>query len=784
MFAKFFSQMIKPEVSAYAHVSKNRYETLQDHSLLCLKIAKDRNTDTLLKLAAELGMDYTHFDYLVSSAILTHDAGKITPYFQSLKMKAVTIPGRFDFALANHSQLSATYYLDQALDYLRKSKLDIQEQSNYLLLTLVLTQCIAKHHSHLKNLEDFCEEFDEYLVGLKELSETTQLFDYFQYIPKLIHLNHFIIKKFKKCLDSVSEEFIETLYSSTLLLFSILTSSDVLATKQFMQNFVLIDDSYNEELAHALELSYEQSPLNQAIIKYKQEPQAISEINTIRCKFIVNMDKHLKRITENDHLFYLEGLVGIGKTHAAQRFSTEMVQRGAKKVYWSVPYLAIANQVDISNQMLDKQAVRLDSSTMIRVEYTDNEIDYSKMVVNDQLMNYRQATFTFVRLFNLLFSHSKRNALKRLALRDSVIILDELQSIDSLLLTQFFSQITTISKLLNVKILFMSATLPELPQTITLSDAALFRQEKLLTQRNQLNFDFYSIKTTHQEVLTSIDYHQKRILVQCVTKARATEVYESLFQKYPNVYLYTGDTDKEAKNKIIEQLKHKNPQGNYTTDQIIVVTTNAIEAGVDISMNVAIVDLTSLDSLEQLSGRVNRNNEFQSEDSIIYVINNERADFMSPIKVNYTNALGIEKIMDIFKEKDYRPFMTEVENQANRSRQQVEKTEAVRQLQFKTVSQLMKLITTDSCYYYHIKDSESKQLKERYYHYHEQRKLQPERYDEFYIKQKEILIALQVYRHEIKDRQFKEPFISLYGQKELLPVYESLHTFEEDYTIN
>lgn len=721
-------------------------------------------------MANELQLDENIVTYLFESAVYMHDFGKATPYFQYYKMAQVAKKPHGSGHLTYHSRLSAIYYFDQMSLYINEH-VPNGEMFNYALLLLILTECIAKHHTSLANLETFSQSFDQYLLDLVTLKQETELFDYFAYMPNFLNepvaKNNYISRITEEVLTNTSSEFREIAYSAGLVFYSLLCVSDILATKKFAQDFKFEEDTYDDGLKRYLNLSYNQSPLSQAVMDYQKTlPKVDKTINDIRSKFILNMDTHLKQIKPINNLFHLEELVGIGKTHAAKRFITYILnQYDIKKVYWSVPYLAIANQLDFANKELDSQAVRLDSVTPIRTEYHEFQVDFSKMVVNDQLMNYRNATFTFVRFFNLLFNHSKGNALKRLSLRNSVIIIDELQSVDILLMNQFLNQITIMSQLLHFKLLFMSATLPKLETTISLSEPDIFRKEPLLTKRNKLNMEFYDKGYTAVDLFNQLEISNKRVLIQTVTKKHAQEIYDALKPNNQQVHLYTGDTSQHDRQKIIDQLKEKNPDGSYTCKQLVLVTTNAIEAGVDISMNLAIVNLTSLDSLEQLSGRVNRSNEFKPEDSLIYVINYEPSDFLSPIKTTYTRSLGVNAIQQQFEEKNYSIFMSQVLNLAKKSQQDLNQRQATQQLAFKDVSQMMRLITTDSCFYYHICNDEAKQLMTKYQEYTQKLGEDLSFYDEYYIKRKNVLINLHPYRREITDYKIKQIFIEQYGEE-------------------
>lgn len=683
-------------------------------------------------------------------------------------------PKNNDQELSKHSQLSSIYYFEEMMLYLQNNKVVTPD---YFLLTFVLMECIAKHHSNLADLLSFSEAIDHYLRWLDLSEDKEELFLYFQYRPRFLQSHHFFNQKINQLLTTCSTTFKKELHIVGLICFSLITTADILATKEFSQNLVFKRDDYREEIKETFKMTYENSKLNQLISTY-QAPEK-KQLNDLRSEFILDLDQHLNQIKCTDYLFHIEGVVGIGKTHAAQRFALHLLDLGVTRIFWCVPYLAIASQVKEANQELDVFSVQLDSRTPIREEFSNGTIDYGKMVLNDQTMNYRNATISFVRFFNLLFGRSKGDALRRLSLIDSVVILDEIQSIDVLLMNYFMDQIKLFAEILNIKVLFMSATLQHFENSLPLTHAEKYRKEPLLACRNKLNFNYFE-GYDQLEVLDQLEIAEQRLLIQCVTKKQAQKIYEVLQERKVNVDLYTGETPMADRLAIIKKLKDKEKDGSYTCRELILVTTNAIEAGVDISMNSAIVDLTTADALEQLSGRVNRHHEFPAKKSQIYLVNAEKAAFLSPIKTTVTRGMSQVELDHLFRNKNYNDFMTKVIELAKEDQKYIEQRNSFDQMAFQTLSQQMKLITTNGCYYYHIKNAEARELMEAYQKYVIKIHEDMTNYDQYYIKKRNVMIQLEHYRHEIKKVEIKKAFLKEY-QEETLVFYEDEATYEERY---
>ncbi|MCS4473099.1 helicase-related protein [Clostridium botulinum] len=89
-----------------------------------------------------------------------------------------------------------------------------------------------------------------------------------------------------------------------------------------------------------------------------------------------------------------------------------------------------------------------------------------------------------------------------------------------------------------------------------------------------------------------------------MNKNRALEFHNDLVMDLSDpkkVLLITGDDNSIERNDIIKRVKDEN--------NIVLVATQVIEAGVDIDMDIGYKDISMLDSDEQFLGRINRSCE-------------------------------------------------------------------------------------------------------------------------------------------------------------------------------
>ena len=758
------------ETKMLAHKKKGKTETLDDHLKLTVKKSHEFGLDNVINyLSDKLKLDTTLVFNLCEDMIFFHDIAKAQPYFQQHKMGIMINDGVEDNReLSKHSQLSAHIYFNEH-EHLIK---DMPNKSKYYVLLIVLTEIIAKHHSNLSNLEECLDQLGKYL---RTVVDDKNLFLCFR-------KEYREVKNYNKIFDTniseITQEDAEIIFACGSILYAILCKADIVATKMFSNDDEYKDDVYEQRDKDLLLESYQKSDLSKHLRSYYENRKGkLQHINDVRNAVALNMGDNLKNVSD-ERFFYLEAGVGVGKTHLSQRFiiHTLLSDKKINRVVQALPLLALSGQTYEAFKGIDNSTTKVDSISDIPYVYKDHfslDADYGKMVYNHQTQNYKNRVITFVQLFKMLFGRSKKDALKRCSLANSVIVLDELQTIDIALFNQFSDTMKIMAEVLNFKVLFMSATLPKSKSfdSVDLVDSEKFRSHRALAKRNVLDFSYF--KGSNQlDVLSEIDTKGKRILIHCITKREAKEVYESLsydFENIPNLELFTSDTSKSERDKIIKTLQ-STTNGSYDCKEMILVATNAIEAGVDISMNIAIVDFTMLDSLEQISGRVNRNDTFNPYDSKIYVVNNENGSFLSRQKTALSSSMSTEKINTVFSSKDYTEYMDKSVALGKKSKAYKEQKKYIHNISFRDISESMELITDDSMEYYDIYEEEASELEHLYRKYTMLMRESYVNYDHNYNKRLEVLKKLDKYKVKVTNKEDKQDLILQYG--DIAPIFK------------
>jgi CRISPR-associated helicase Cas3 len=187
-------------------------------------------------------------------------------------------------------------------------------------------------------------------------------------------------------------------------------------------------------------------------------------------------------------------------------------------------------------------------------------------------------------------------------LKDSVVIVDELQALPHRywrFVKECFKKLT---EELNSKVILMTATNPfvfeEGDHVLHLVDKAKYR-EGLQRFRVIPDLEKRTVEDLAREVAERVRKEDKTFLIILNTIKSSQEFYRKL-RDLVNVdiaYLSTAVIPKQRRERI-EQIK----QGKYK----VVVSTQVVEAGVDIDFDVVYRDFAPLDSINQSAGRCNR----------------------------------------------------------------------------------------------------------------------------------------------------------------------------------
>lgn len=676
---------------------------------------------------------------LFKNAVYYHDLGKINPNFQRHKMMQ-DVKGT-DSSNSNHSLLSSIlFYHVVKKEWEKEDDYQKINDNNKILLDISLfaaMYAISKHHSSLSHTIDAGKPekwFKEGVMLLKDQIKKEN--DYIKWFKgkdgllKTVNKIGKFLNRFTSHNNSVSNSF--DFYIYTKMMYSTLVSCDFYATYHYMNNeevdFYYLDGKAKKGLLE----TYQSGAISKNIEAYKKDSSIeIKEINRLRCEMFIEAEAMINNHKDN-HLFYLEAPTGSGKTNTSINLALNILNENEtiNKIMYVFPFNTLIDQTKKTlDAIFPKEVQEAHRMSVINSLTPILEDDYQvshkddnrlkKEVLRRQMIQYPVTLTSHVNFFQYLFGTKREKNLGLVHLANSVIILDEIQSYKSDIWKKMINFLDRYGKLLNIKLIIMSATLPPLewlqdesikPIRLIQNREKFFSNNVFKSRIKTLNYDLLNNKGDKEEVFNllcqKVDSIYKRrgkarILFEFINKKTARSFYNQLKTTFPEKIILelTGYDTKSNRDKIVSFLKEKE-NGTFKNQDIILVATQVIEAGVDIDMDVGFKDVSILDSEEQFLGRINRSCE--REDAVVYFFDLDDSDTIYKKDWRIEKDLHEESIQDILLNKTFDqfyelPLKRINEEQTSGSNSLYDGFKGmVRQLNFEKVEKEMELIENDT----------------------------------------------------------------------------------------
>lgn len=368
-----------------------------------------------------------------------------------------------------------------------------------------------------------------------------------------------------------------------------------------------------------------------------------------------------------ERLYRLTVPTGAGKTLSSLRFALHHAKEFEKQhIFYVAPFNSILEQ----NAEEIRKAVGSEGNVLehhCNVVYEDEK----------QQQNYKKLTerwdcpvivTTAVQMLNTLFSGQKSSIRRMYNLCNSVIIFDEVQAFP-LKCTELFSlAVNFLTEFCNTTVVLCSATQPSLAEReenniLRCWEMAgdihqymeAFRRVEIEDTRDLIPGGM-SIEQAARFTLDSIE-DRDSVLVIMNTKTAAKNLYEALKKEGGDAYeLYHLSANmcpehrSDKLNEIRKILKDKKNVPNKK--KLICVSTQLIEAGVDVSFGCVIRALAGLDSIIQAAGRCNRHKENDKLGKVYIIQMSKEAERLGkPLYEIRQAQRACEKLLDEFKQE-------------------------------------------------------------------------------------------------------------------------------------
>ncbi|HRP33518.1 MAG TPA: CRISPR-associated helicase Cas3' [Agriterribacter sp.] len=581
----------------------------------------------------ELGFSKKELNELVATIVRLHDLGKYTSFFQQYLLKKEPVNQQ----LKQHARIGGFTAFNL-----------LEQEDKKALLTFYL---IFLHHSRLINFWEISAKLDQGLsdvireqkVDLKTSFEQIEtdlgiekLHDYIFYPEEKK-----IRKGFRKW--EVKDTGIQD-YFLINYLFSLLIEADKLDASDTTPYSLKptapdsVDNRFGEVFSGQTSL----------------QDLSDSELRNY-CRAVVTSHLGDDTILET-YIFTLTAPTGIGKTMTALDFSLKLKAKVEKelgirsRIIYALPFINIIEQaLDEYKKTLKEQ----DITILGHYQYADvfgeekDNGDSEEQNYNQKLMalDTWQADIvitSFVQFFQTLIGNRNRLLKKFNLFANAIIILDEVQTLRLDQMPLLGAALFYLSKFLKSRIILMTATRPKIfelaQQEILSSLNEQVHPKELLTNYENVfsRFKRTSVYPLLGELQEEGDNSKKFVdlvfadkwtsnkscLIVCNTVNQSIEIYKAVedylkSQGLSNSLYYLSTNIIPAHRlKRIDQIKIDLKNGSAP----VLIATQVVEAGVDLDFDMGFRDIGPIDSIVQVAGRINRNNNPEKEHSPLYIV--------------------------------------------------------------------------------------------------------------------------------------------------------------------
>lgn len=409
------------------------------------------------------------------------------------------------------------------------------------------------------------------------------------------------------------------------LMQSILIDADRTNTADFMSESSTEITHTHEEMEQIWNMTLKS--LDEKLSKFADKNDAIS----MQRKSI--SERCMKFSGNNVGICRLIVPTGGGKTLSSLRFAINYCNsHSMEKIFYIAPFMSILEQngSEISDIVGKENFIEHHSDALNEIS-TDEELEEYEL--RTEKWDLPVIATTMVQFLNALFS-GKTSAVRRMhRLCKSVIIIDEVQSLPVKCVNMFNLAINFLSKICGCTIVLCSATQPVFENT---EFPLITDENESMTGDHTKDFEVFKRTNIIHEIKpcgmtfeeTAEFCHEKyeqagNLLLIVDTKKAAKCIYDIMkdmnYSVKPEILHLSTNMCPEHRRAVIKKIR------DNIDKPIICITTQLIEAGVDISFKCVVRSLAGLDNIAQAAGRCNRHGE-NPELCPVYVINIQEED--------------------------------------------------------------------------------------------------------------------------------------------------------------
>jgi len=536
----------------------------------------DKHLQGTLKIAEEIALSCgIELNEKAKNALLLHDIAKAHPTFQKM-----LLTGRGKFG---HAEPSAVMVLNLTRD-------------------LLYTEAVRRHHSRLQNMPSevwkFWNEWElddnqrlfrclPWWTGANDIALAMQLDiqSWYELLPNQDEWEDIITDVVEKTTDE-SGQAMQFDWLKLRSFFSILVASD------------RMDAAIGERLPlNKLETDFAQ------LKEYLQEKKddKLAEWREGVRKGVID---HARLVLNKPSIYTLTLPTGAGKTIAGLQAASEFAQRSkASRIIYVLPYVSLVEQnADIARIFL--RNVREDHHLAYGNSDTDTEKEYEQKNNEDFISFFRYwqepvIITTLAKLWEVLFSPRANDAMSFHSLYNAVVIFDEPQAIPANSWLGLGNTLEMLSSELNTTFILMTATQPEIAKGTELAP------NPVIFPAIRHKFHWLGQRITIEELVQFMVKQgalTNSSLFVLNTRKSALLMWIEIRKKGLIPYFLSRWMTPLDRNHVLQEIKTKEKNRELRC----LVSTQVIEAGIDLDFELAFRDLGPMDSIIQVAGRCNR----------------------------------------------------------------------------------------------------------------------------------------------------------------------------------
>lgn len=602
---------------AHIRQSDEEIQSVEEHLLGVQKLAES--------FGEKIGVKH-----IAGLAGMLHDMGKYTQEFRDYIIEAAKNPdappkrGSVDHSTAGGKLLYQLFHSGNPVPL------------NWMLAEVV-GNAIISHHAYLHdflspNLESpYLKRVQKTEPELKGFDNAKQCF--FQFVISEAEFQQYVAKATAELDAYLTKPWVGNYESKLMFLtkfvFSALIDADRTNTRRFEENKV----SEPELCYKTLFAGYYQK-LMEKIDEYQTQDTEKTEINRLRRE----MSDQCEQFADKPSGIYTLSIpTGGGKTLASLRYALRHAISSEKKhIIYVVPYTTIIEQnAEEVRKILQDNGNILEHHSNV-VDDTDDGDEHEDGVINTrQKLKLAKDNWdspiiftTMVQFLNAFYAKGSRNVRRLHNLSESVIIFDEVQKVPVSCVSLFNHALNFLQTYGRASLILCTATQPALNYAAEQVDHQLkigenaeiianlegvieaFKRVEIVDRATDETFNTDKLADFVTEKIDEV----QSVLVILNTKAVVKRLYRQLAENEFPMYHLSTSMCAAHRNEILEKVR-----GHLERrEKVICISTQLIEAGVDVSFDCVIRSLAGLDSIAQAAGRCNRHG--QDDIRQVYVI--------------------------------------------------------------------------------------------------------------------------------------------------------------------